>query len=155
MRYPLQNYEINVALPGGKVGKSWITRATDAFHEAHDRLYSYADRGEAVQLVNLRVAAIGLTHHARPDPIPNGGASPRKAAKAGRQVYFPSVGSYVDCPIYERAKLLADNAVKGPAIVEQADSTLVVPPGWTATTESQGRILMTETGGRKAKAKKR
>src|SRR5581483_10214809 len=65
MRYPLQNYEINVTLPDGRLTSAWVKRARDAFHAAHERLYSYCDRDEDVQLVNLRVSAIGTSGRAK------------------------------------------------------------------------------------------
>ncbi len=143
MRYPLQNYEINVPLPSGPVDAGWLKRAAEAFHGAHQRLYSYCDRGEQVQLVNLRVAAIGQTEHVKPRLIERGPANPKAAQKSERQVRFQESATIETCPIYERERLLADNIVSGPAVIEQADSTILVPPSFNALVDPHGRLIMT------------
>jgi N-methylhydantoinase A len=144
MRYPLQNYEINVTLPAGPINAAWLKRATDAFHTAHQRLYSYCDRGEQVQLVNLRVAAIGQTEHVKPRLIERGTANPKAAQKSERQVRFQESSVMYTCPIYERERLLAGNVVSGPAVIEQADSTIIVPPSFKALVDPHGRLTMTQ-----------
>ena len=143
MRYPLQNYEINVTLPAGPVSPSWLKRAAEAFHAAHERLYSYCDRGEQVQLVNLRVAAIGQTERVKPRPIKRGSANPKAAQKSEREVRFQETSVVQVCPIYERDLLLAGNVVSGPAVIEQADSTVLVPPSFSALVDRHGRLVMT------------
>jgi N-methylhydantoinase A len=143
MRYPLQNYEINVVLPSGPVDADWLKRAADAFHAAHQRLYSYCDRGEQVQIVNLRVAAVGQTEHVKPRLIERGSASPKAAQKSERQVRFQESAVVQACPIYERERLLAGNVVSGPAVIEQADSTILVPPSFNALVDPHGRLIMT------------
>jgi N-methylhydantoinase A len=142
MRYPLQNYEINVPLPAGRVDAGWIARATEAFHVAHERLYSYCDREEQVQLVNVRVAAVGRTDRPKPRLLEKGGASAQAALKGRRKVHFQEAGRFVDCPVYERDRLRAGNRVQGPAVIEQADSTIVVPPSFGATVDAHGRIVL-------------
>jgi len=154
MRYPLQNYEINVPLPAGKVDAAWIKRACEAFHGAHERLYSYCDRDEAVQLVNLRVAAVGRTDRPKPRALERGGASAQAALKARRKVHFQTAGRFVDCPIYERDRLRAGNRIAGPAVIEQADSTIVVPPSFNATVDMHGRIVIAAPVSKKANSKK-
>ncbi|MBI3935571.1 MAG: hydantoinase/oxoprolinase family protein, partial [Betaproteobacteria bacterium] len=88
VRYPLQNYEINVALPGGGVDAAWMKRACDSFHQAHQRLYSHCDRDSPVQIVNLRVTAIGRTERVRPPRIRSGRGKIEQARKGERPVYF-------------------------------------------------------------------
>ena len=107
MRYPLQNYELNVSLPPGKVTASWILCAREQFHSAHERHYSYCDRSERVQLVTLRVSAIGRTTKIRPPQIPAGDRSPRQAIKGERRVHFQEAGDFLPSLIYERALLRA------------------------------------------------
>jgi N-methylhydantoinase A len=143
MRYPLQNYEINVTLPGGNISPAWLKRAADAFHSAHERLYSYCDRGEPVQLVNLRVAALGQTEHVKPKMIERGTSSPKRALKSEREVRFQESQEAQLTPVYERDRLLAGNQVVGPAVIEQADSTIIVPPSFDALVDPHGRLIMT------------
>jgi len=145
MRYPMQNYEINVPLPPGKVGPAWMKQASDAFHAAHQRLYSHCDRESPVQIVNLRVSAIGRTDRIALREIATGTKNPKPAQKGERQVYFHEAGRYLPTRIYERDQLLAGNRVAGPAIIEQADSTIVVPPSNLAIVDAYGRLIMRDT----------
>jgi N-methylhydantoinase A len=146
MRYPMQNYEINVSLPNGKVGSAWMKLASDAFHAAHQRLYSHCDRDSPVQIVNLRVSAIGRTDRIALREIATGTANPKRAQKSERQVYFLEVGGYLPTRIYERDLLLTGNRVSGPAIIEQADSTIVLPPSSVARVDAYGRLIMRDVG---------
>ena len=142
MRYPMQNYEINVPLPPGKVGPAWMKHAINAFHAAHQRLYSHCDLDSPVQIVNLRVSAIGRTDRIALRPIAKGSASPKQAQKGERQVHFQETGRYLATRIYERDLLASGNRVAGPAVIEQADSTIIVPPSWEARVDPHGRLIM-------------
>ncbi|MEK6711934.1 MAG: hydantoinase/oxoprolinase family protein [Nitrospinota bacterium] len=142
MRYPLQNYELNVPLPPGRVNASWISRTREQFHGAHERHYSYCDRSERVQLVTLRVSAIGRTARIQSPRIRAGGHSPREAIKGERRVHFQEAGDFLPSPIYERALLRAGNRLEGPAVVEQADSTILIPPSFLAEVDARGRLLL-------------
>ncbi|OUC80790.1 hypothetical protein CA984_42340, partial [Streptosporangium minutum] len=65
------------------------------------------------------------------------------AARPGRRrsAYFPEAGGYVEAPVFTRAGL---EEVTGPAIVEDAESTIVVPPGWTARLAEAMSVILTE-----------
>ena len=143
LRYPLQNYEINVPLPGGKIGPAWLGKARRAFHDAHLRQYSYCDEAESVQAVTLRVSAIGLTDRILPKKIAAGSQSPKAALKGERKVHFQEAGNFIDCPIYERELLKGGNRVQGPAVIEQPDSTVLIPPSFRVEVDSLGRLNMT------------
>ena len=142
MRYPLQNYEINLRLPDGAVDADWLARTTEAFHAAHERLYSYRDPDAPAQLVNLRIAAVGRTERPQPAAAPLAAASPAEALKASRPVHFQGAADYVCCPIYDRDRLRPGNRIRGPAVVEQADSTILVPPGFTASVDPHARLVL-------------
>ena len=146
MRYRLQNYEVSVPLPGGGIDAAWMVQAADAFHAAHEQLYSYRDPAAEVRLVNLRVAAIGRTHRPHPPSRELAGRDPAAARKPDRKVYFEEIGDYVPCPIFERDRLLPGNRMAGPAVVEQADSTILVPPGFTAEIDPHLRLIMSWNG---------
>ena len=96
-----------------------------------------------MQLVNIRVAAVGRTDRPKPRLLERGGASAQSAVKGRRKVHFQQAGKFVDCPVYERDRLRAGNRIAGPAVIEQADSTIVVPPSFSATVDAHGRIAMT------------
>ncbi|NRQ40453.1 hydantoinase/oxoprolinase family protein, partial [Nonomuraea sp. NN258] len=66
---------------------------------------------------------------------------PGPAAEAGRRpAYFPELGGYVDVPVWSRAGL---SPFDGPGVVEDAGSTIVVPPGWHAALDRAGAVILT------------
>ena len=143
VRYVGMATELMVQVPVGELSKKKLDDALDAFHSAHERAYGYAYRGEQlVELVNIRVSGTGPT--AVIDPREEGltdgdGGSARVGERA---VYFgPDEGSPT-CSLYERTKLSPGETVVGPAIVEQYDSTIVVPPWADATVDGYRNLII-------------
>ena len=99
-----------------------------------------------MQIVHVRSYAIGLMPSIRPSVIASGDAEPPPDALAGRAsvVFAGADGAPAehDTPFYERSALRAGNVIAGPAIVEQLDSTTVVPPGTTARVLPDGAIII-------------
>ncbi|MGZ5090180.1 MAG: hydantoinase/oxoprolinase family protein [Burkholderiales bacterium] len=142
MRYRRQAYEINVRLADDKLEKSAAPQIVEAFHEMHERLYGRRDPAGVVEFVTLSVSAIGNSRRLEYRPLANGDGSAKHARKATRNVFFRDTG-IIDCPLYERAKLLADDSLTGPALIEADDSTVVVPPEWTARCDPMGNLILT------------
>jgi N-methylhydantoinase A len=141
MRYAGQNYELPV--PCGD-GTPDVTRLRQAFLLAHRHAYGYAAEDEPIQVVNLRVRAVG---HIAPLPWasepPVEDPDPGPARVGARGVYFDAAGGFVETPLYGRDRLRAGHRIAGPAIVEQMDSTTVLAPGQTAHVHSSGTLIIT------------
>ena len=143
LRYAQQGVEITVDFPDGPVDEECIERLVDRFHALHERLYTFADREAAVEIVNFRVAATG-----RMDRLD----LPRLAAVAPGTPASPSGRRPADldgrgiAPVatYRRDDLLAGHVVAGPAIVDQLDTTTLVGAGRTARVDPHGNLLVTE-----------
>ncbi|MEU8398412.1 hydantoinase/oxoprolinase family protein [Nonomuraea sp. NPDC048892] len=86
---------------------------------------------------------------AAPEPglsgVPRPGPDPRPPAPATRRAYFPECGGYAEVPVHTRDTLTGE--LRGPAVVEDAESTIVVPPGWTATLAPDLAVHLTRSGG--------
>ena len=139
MKYEGQVSELTVYLPPGTVTPENLKKLSDSFEEEHERTYGY--RTDApFQLVNLRVIARGLSKESRiPDQLDipqstNGGPSER-------QVYFGPGHGFLDAPVINRGSL-AGNSRPGPLIIEEYDSTTVVPPGWTASIDQWKDVVL-------------
>jgi N-methylhydantoinase A len=130
LRYVGQSYELTIA-----AGERLLER----FHAEHDRAYGFAAPAEAVECVSLRLTSIGRITKPPPRRL-EPADTPR--AKERREVFFAEAGGYVDCPIYDRYALGADAAFRGPAVVEEFDSTTLVHPGWTARVDAFGNLLI-------------
>ena len=140
LRYFGQAYEVRVACPAGAVDQQWADAVADAFHDAHRALYGYDFRGNAAQdleWVNLRVTGVGPLP--RPE-IREIAAAVGDAVEMGRRdVYFDD---WVSAALYDRATLLAGHRLSGPAVVQEFGSTVPVHPGFTATVDRFGNLIV-------------
>ena len=138
-RYRRQAYELTVPMADGPVTAATLTALAAAFHAKHEQTYGHANAAEPVQLVNLRLTALGrLPALALAQP-----SRPEAARRGHRQVWFG--GEAMDCTVLWRDGLSAGEAIPGPAVIEALDSTVVVPPGWTARVADQGLLRMTRS----------
>ena len=129
LRYRGQTYTVNVPVPGGSIDAGWTDQMVEGFHTKHEALYTFKSIGATVELVNLRLRAVGII------PRPDIAAEPRGAPASAtpepvgrRAVFFKTAGDYVDCAVYDRATLAPGHVIGGPAIVEQLDTTIAIPP---------------------------
>ncbi len=142
MRYAGQNYELAVPIPDGPVTAATLDQLAAGFAAAHQRLYGFVADGEAVQLVTFRVEAAGLVRKAEFRPQPDAGPDGSAAVAGARDVWLPEAGGFVACPVYDRTLLRSGNAVAGPAIVEQMDTTTVLLPGMTGQVDPYLNLIL-------------
>src|SRR5262244_3388817 len=88
LRYHGQSFELPIAVPPGTLTTTDITRLRTEFDAAHERAYGYAAPEDAVELVNVRLAAIGVTPRPRRAPLAEGSRDPAAALKGQRDVWF-------------------------------------------------------------------
>jgi N-methylhydantoinase A len=120
--------------------------AAARFHAEHERAYNYRRDASPVEIYRLSVRAIGVT----PKPElkrhqPSGAAA---APRGSRPAHFDSSGDAVDSPLYLRSELPAGTKLDGPSIIDQLDSTTLVPPGWRAEVDEWLNIRMHREEGR-------
>lgn len=133
-----QAYEIDVPVPGLELNEELLEQAVRDFHTLHHKMYGFSREGETVELINIRLTAIGVIPKIRFDKKAE--ASGDAVTAPSRSVFFE--GRFVDTPVYNRAALRAGAVVEGPAIVEQLDSTIVIHPGQQAVTDDFGNLII-------------
>ncbi|MCS7464230.1 hydantoinase/oxoprolinase family protein [Paenibacillus doosanensis] len=138
LRYLRQAYEIDVPIRGLKLNGEMLEQAVNDFHRMHHKIYGFSREEETVELVNIRLIAIGAIPKIRFDK--REGGSETQEALPSRQVFFD--GRFVATPVYNRSGLRAGAVVEGPAIFEQLDSTIVIHPGQKAETDDYGNLLI-------------
>ena len=142
LRYVGEQSSVSVPVVGNSSG--WLEKTLDTFHATHERLYGFSVPGEPVELVNVRLRAIGRLYrgkHGRKAAAPK--SAPRVASIGRRKVAFGAAKSdRIDVPIYARTSLLPHARFSGPAIVEQSDSTLLVPPGRSVHVDAYANLLI-------------
>jgi len=129
MRYDGQNYELSIAIPEGPITSETLNRLRDGFTEAHRQMYGFAVEEERILCVTFRAEALGVVQKA---DLPRSNAGPSDATRAivgQRDVWFPETRSFTDTTILSRDLLASGMTFSGPAIIEQMDTTTLVPPG--------------------------
>lgn len=143
IRYLGQFNEVNVDLalsPEGTFREDNIAYLAELFHKTHDSLYGYSMPDAEVELINIRLQAVGVTEKPVFKSTPYQPPDASKALKNNRQVYFG--GKFVSTPVYDGLLLQHGHMVFGPAIVEEPTTTIVVPPDFDLTCDSHDNYLM-------------
>ena len=141
LRYLGQNYELPVAVPAGPADGLTIATLRQRFEAAHMKRYGFTADSDPVELVTLRVEAIGLVDKLDPS-IRAIGTLAAAEPVSSRDVWMPEAGGWVCCPVYARRGLPAGRRLNGPAILEQMDTTTLLPPGSEARVDRSGNLIV-------------
>ena len=141
MRYEKQGVELTVPC-GGPITETALAALVGDFHALHERLYTFSDPAQPVEIVNQRVEAAGLTDKFALPELP--AAPSEQPEPAGERLACLGGDTLRPAPTYRREALLAGHRVEGPAIVDQLDSTTVLLPGQTARADRYGNLLISE-----------
>ena len=146
MRYVGQSYELTIPLPSPESDSSGLDsgRLSDVlarFHAEHEREYGFMGPNEPVELVALRLTAVGRIPKPPVRTI-EGSRDASHAVKTTRPAYFAESNGWIDCSIYDRYALSPESRIIGPAIVEEVDSTTVIHPGYEAAVDRYGNLLL-------------
>ncbi len=142
MRYLGQNYEQDVPVPPGPIGEESIAAVMQRFHQQHEAFYGYSIAGEIMELIHFNVSVIGATPDVALPRWPAGSdGSGAARPRSQREVQFAESGR-VDCPIYRRTDLPAGAGLTGPAIIEDPDSTTLLPTGRQLTVTEHGLLVI-------------
>ncbi len=146
LRYVGQSTEIAVPLPGGVESlPDGFAAVEEVFHDLHERLYSYRVPGEPIELVNIRLRAVGRV--ARP-PLPTMVSSEATPEPVGeRLVLLPDGTNARPVAVYRRDRLVPGTSWAGPAIVEEPSSSTLILEGMTATVDPYGNMIIALGGG--------
>jgi N-methylhydantoinase A len=151
MRYLGQNYEEDVAVNLADLRQNGLQVLFEGFHQHHNQRYGYHITGETIEIVALKVTALG----AMPKPDLSKGASPtrgdrREQESKGeppvpfeeRQIYFKGQ-DWLSCPIYKREDLSPGIQLTGPAIVEEFGCTTLLEPDQQVQVGEHGILTLT------------
>jgi len=138
-RYVGQNFELAIGL-----GQADPLPAAEAikqrFFAEHERAYGFHNSADSIEIVNFRLIAIGKLRQPAARP-----AEPRKSGKAEaasrRKVWFEPDKAQ-NTPVYDRASLQRGDAIAGPAVIEQLDSTTLLFPGDRAAVDPHLNLIV-------------
>jgi N-methylhydantoinase A len=142
VRYYGQTPYLNLELDEAPDTPEAVGEIAERYAEEYEREFGYRLDADiaVVEIVNARVAAIGLATEAELTPASAPGGDP--APIESRPVYFHDAGDFVDTPIYSRASLPPEATLDGPAIVEQMDTTVLIPPKARARVDARLNLMI-------------
>jgi len=140
-RYEHQGFELTVEWPGRSATPETLAGAIGAFHREHERLYTFAQPDAPVELVQLRVQAIGSLAKPSLSRIATRGSLAQ--AQVDEQRVWTG-GGWTASPVYERSELPLGAVLSGPAIVRQLDATTYILPGQRCSVDDYGNIVIAE-----------
>lgn len=141
IRYRNQGFELLVPWRSGVVEAASLAEAVQAFHDLHERLYTFAQPDTPVEIVTLQVDAIGSFARPSLPELPTGGAA--GDAIIGKTRLSLESGP-IEAPVYDRAKLGAGTMLQGPAVLTQLDTTTLLLPGQRAETHRFGSLIVSD-----------
>jgi N-methylhydantoinase A len=134
MRYVGQGFDIPVPLPDRLDAAS----VEAAFLDAYQRLFDRRIEGLPIEVLSWRLHATA----SRPEvPATLGASQPGTALKGTRQVWFPATG-LAPCQVYDRYRLKPGEVLRGPAVVEERESTTVIGPDASFSLDAQGNLVI-------------
>jgi N-methylhydantoinase A len=144
LRYQRQMSEITVRIPEALPPAQFVPTLAALFHEEHERSYGYRRQNEPIVVVNLRLQALVPASSMSFAELAQGVMEFERTAQHSeetRMAYFgPNIGECVT-RILSRASLQG-RCLDGPLVLEEFDTTIVVPPGWNASLDKFGNIIL-------------
>ena len=140
-RYFGQNSELVMELGGERLDGRALERLVESFHRRHKDHYGYDLRGQPVEVVNLRLAVTASRRTPPQERAPAIRGAVKQALTERRKAWFAETG-YTATPVYDRDRLPAGCRIAGPAIIEQMDTTTVVPPRAVVKADRLGYLHM-------------
>ena len=149
MRYAGQHHEVTVEIPNGcAIEKDHIERIADDFHAAHEKLYTYSTPETPLEIMNLRVTAVGAVEKTALKESSGSRGNAESALKEYRDVFFTGygdtveTGDFIKTPVYDRNLLKPGDRLAGPAVIEERITTVILHPGWELGIDTFGNIIM-------------
>ena len=137
MRYLGQWRSLSVTIGSGA---NALAEAVETFHEQHEREFAFSQKDQPVEIYQLHLTAIGKTPKPSFNPAVELNLDPGEPRET-RLVFFGELG-WLETPVYERESVPAGAMFSGPAIVDQFDSTTMIPPNTTAVIDEWTNILI-------------
>ncbi len=147
-RYIKQYHEVSFLAPREAIAHGDATALAQAFHAEHNRLYGYSleNEGTAIEIINVRVQAIGGIDPPGYREEARAPASAEKAIKGRRAVYLPETNAFAQVPIYDGHALVHGNRLTGPAMIEEETTAIFVSQGFDCVVDAYGSFVLYRKG---------
>jgi N-methylhydantoinase A len=142
MRYLHQGFEINVPVSSGPLGPADLPQLQANFDQVYERMYKRLNPEVDVEVLNWRVIVAGPRPTIKVQHSDNQRAPMEATRKGERPAYFPETSGYIDCPVYDRYQLAPGMMLRGPAIIEERESTVVIGPGARVEVDTYQNVVI-------------
>lgn len=143
VRYVGQGFELVVGLSDGPYTAASRDLILQRFESDYRAIFSRIPIGSTAEIVNIRISAQAPAGKDDLQVAYGAGRGASDALKGERRVYYGTKGDYVLTCVYDRRKLPAGSDIPTPAVIEEAESTLIVPPDARAHVATNGNIIVT------------
>jgi N-methylhydantoinase A len=141
MRYRGQHHEVAVSFEPEELSAAGLPRIEEAFHRRHTQLYGFDSRERQVEVVALRVTARGRRSQLRLQRPAGEATTP--PLRAARPAYLPSRGAMAEVAVLDADRLAPGHRLAGPAILEGANTTVLVPEGFDLEVDDSASFALT------------
>ncbi len=141
MRFVGQGFELVVALPSGPYTERSAAALRAAFTKVYGKTFGHVPPVGEIEIINIRVAASAQVAKGELK-VASGKRGESGALKGKRKAWVGARGRFELLPVYDRYRLAIGVAVRGPAIIEEDSTTLILPPKARATVERSGNIVV-------------
>ncbi len=147
-RYLKQYHEVSFVVPQSALDDRDVGSVADTFHAEHNRLYGYSLKEQAapIEIINVRVQALGITEKPTFSKEAFAGTDPTAALKDERPIYITADKSFTSAPIYDGHKMHYGNLVSGPAIIEQVTTAIFVSESFDCLVDEYGSFALYKKG---------
>ncbi len=143
-RYLKQYHEVSFVVPISAIEAGDEAAIAASFHDEHNRLYGYslAEQEVPVEIINIRVQAIGATDKPAFAEMEPGGPDPAGALKEERPVYIPEDNEFRPVPVYDGHALVHGNLITGPAMIEEETTAIFVSADFDCVVDKFGSFAI-------------
>lgn len=147
-RYIKQYHEVSFVVPRELIDRRDVAGIAAAFHAEHNRLYGYSleEENTPVEIINVRVQAIGATEKPSAREESWAGADAAHALKGRRPVYVPETKSFEEVPVYDGHRMRFGNRITGPAMIEQETTAIFVSASFDCVVDPLGSFALFRKG---------
>lgn len=144
-RYIGQGYELEVELPDAE-GATVVEQLPALFSRLYHEIFAQTPLDAPIEIISWKIEAIAARPRFAEDyhvaPAANGASTAGTASKTDRDVYFPEREAYVLCPVYDRYALAPGEEIRGPALIEENESTCVIGFGDVVTVDARHNLIV-------------
>jgi N-methylhydantoinase A len=147
-RYVKQYHEVSVPVSVEAIRKAHLTAIQKTFHAEHNRLYGYSleEEGTPVELINVRLRAVGITQKPPHIEEPRGEEDPKIALKGERSIHIPEDRDFETVSVFDGHKTRHGHRITGPALIEQVNTTLFLSSSFDCVCDKYGSFAVYRKG---------